>query len=374
MLKIHFLNVKNGDCIILEYHPKSQPEPVFGIIDCNAAGFPQSPGLRKLKELGAKRLAFVCITHPDKDHYSGVFDILQHYEGKIDAFYTCPLGDIVQHPERIKKLAGQYLLLTSKQDDAEVTARALEFVQILQYAHQKFLPIDAWEELTGYMNAIAPPGFLGVEVHCLQPPKLAKGRYFEQIKAGTVAIESQIDHNALSIAFLVRFAGRQVILAGDATAENWRLHRRWQDRGGFDIRSDAVKLPHHGSARDCNNDTIDNFFKAHALTLAIISADGKRHPAAPVLEHLQTLGVRPYCTNYFHGWGQAAIELFTDPAHDPELIRLLSELSRIDLGVIQPCKGDITLEIADTGDLAVYTEHNHACLCDPSFGDLLDAL
>ena len=89
-LHVHVLNVGHGDSIILEY--KRNDERVYGLIDSNSNAPTEPPALTRLKELGATGLSFVCLTHPHRDHYCGMYQILREYKGRINEFYTFPLA------------------------------------------------------------------------------------------------------------------------------------------------------------------------------------------------------------------------------------------------------------------------------------------
>lgn len=370
MLRLHFLNVGNGDCIIVVHQDHPGAEKVYGLIDCNSANSSTSPALDRLLKLGAKKLSFVCITHPDRDHYSGIEDVLNYYGAtNIAAFYTFPFGD----ERHVGQLARSYRLIYEKQDDKALKSRALEFLRILRFAYENFGPDKRWEQPHGYWSLLAPPAFDNVDFYCLLPPLAAKGPFFQTLKSGALPDEGRPNTNALSVAFLLSYRGQNIILGADATKESWRLHRRWQMRKSQKIGSNAVKMPHHGSGIDCDRDTIANLFDCEGEKIAVISADGQHHPSVSVLNSLIEAGVRPYCTNYCNDWGSNVTQLFTASEGDPELVRYLNELGRADLTHAQPCKGEIIVQIDDTGKMSVETEFKTACLCDPTFSSLFDA-
>ena len=92
MLNLHFLNVGNGDFIVVEFNNGSSK--AFGVIDCNRTFDRPSAAKDKLIELGAEKLSFICITHPDQDHYTGLLDVLDHFSGKVAEFFTFPLSGV----------------------------------------------------------------------------------------------------------------------------------------------------------------------------------------------------------------------------------------------------------------------------------------
>jgi beta-lactamase superfamily II metal-dependent hydrolase len=117
MLRLHFLNVGHGDSIILEEIVGTETH--YAVIDSNHQGPGIPVALRKLRELGATRLSFMLLTHPHRDHYRGLLQILREYPNAIGSFFIFPLGEFV--PNRIKSLSRHYIELCRRQDDEEIT-------------------------------------------------------------------------------------------------------------------------------------------------------------------------------------------------------------------------------------------------------------
>jgi len=86
-LCIHFLNVGDGDNIIVEFPkpPGAGGERLYGIVDCYVA----KKTIDYLNKLGAKKLEFICATHPHSDHIKGIPALLRKYKGKINQFWDC---------------------------------------------------------------------------------------------------------------------------------------------------------------------------------------------------------------------------------------------------------------------------------------------
>src|SRR5438045_3926059 len=132
MLTFHILNVDHGSSAVVEFD--SGTEKFFGVVDSNLpVGTTEPRALTKLRELGARRLSFVCLSHPHKDHFKGLYPIIQAFDGSIDYFYSCPFGELFQHPKRLnqflKKLQAIY-----KMSDGEPRKEALELLQIIRWA------------------------------------------------------------------------------------------------------------------------------------------------------------------------------------------------------------------------------------------------
>jgi beta-lactamase superfamily II metal-dependent hydrolase len=62
----------------------------------------------------------------------------------------------------------------------------------------------------------------------------------------------------------------------------------------------VIKLPHHGSKRDCTDDSVPLFFDDRNQCYGIISANS--HPDGSVVDWLSSKGIRPLCTNFSKRW------------------------------------------------------------------------
>ena len=225
MLNVHILNVGAGDSIILEY--KVGTDRAYGLIDSNTTGSEEPRALTKLRELGVDHLAFICLTHPHRDHYRGLYRIMNEYRGRIGELYTFPIGDLVHSRPRLKTLAKKVRAIAALQDNPELTRNSLEFVQILKFADSEFVPNNNWFECAGEYSQIAPSGFAGVQIFTILPLRRAKGYYIQQIESESLDVMNNVKDNDLSIAFHIIYGSVGVVLGGDGSFENWLSHRRW---------------------------------------------------------------------------------------------------------------------------------------------------
>ncbi|MDH6266356.1 beta-lactamase superfamily II metal-dependent hydrolase [Rhizobium sp. SG_E_25_P2] len=363
MLHLHFLNVENGDCIIAEF--VADCERSFGLIDCNRTSTRKSPALHKLQSLGVEELEFVCITHPDADHFTGIIDVLRHYEGKIRSFLTFPLSSLLTDQERLKKYAKKVLQLAERGDDEEIASRHLEFVEILQYAKDHFLP-ENWLQVSGDFDRLGISGFGTAAFYGIGPPKAMNGSIVQAVL--NPESFTAVDNNEVSVAIQVNYAGRKVILGGDATNENWISHRRYREKIGASITSDVVKLPHHGSHLDNSPETLADFFGGANGGIAVISAGGRSHPAFETMDRLNELGCQRICTNLFNPSERSVRRLYNDAALESRLKHFLNVYAFPLATKPQACKGDIRITICPDGSIASDTEFNNIlCACTTAF-------
>lgn len=360
MLRFHVLNVGQGDSIVIEHDDGS--ERSFGVIDSNCAAGETPKALEKLEELGADRLSFVCLTHPHRDHYRGLSQILNRYEGNIDQFLMFPAGEFIG--ANTKQLATKYRKIAKTQDDQSITMDSLEFVRILMFAHKNSEIL----ECTGPYNNIALQGFSGTQLHGILPLPMFKGSYLERIRDDDPSIFENEKENDLSLALQFHYKGVSVLFGGDATHKNWSRRLALQKtRDLKTVHSIAVKLPHHGSELDCTKDMLDVAYSDDDFSeegapnrYAFISANGAKHPHESVLQELQKRGIKPYCTNLHKSCGANVHHLLDTAGVVPLLGKYINQMS-MDGPQKEVCQGNIIFTIEDNGDHHIDRETRVPC-------------
>lgn len=300
----------------------------------------------------------MAITHPHADHYMGMRAIISAFSGRIDSLYTFP---IKTEADYLKKLITSYKNFALKTDDTELQQRSLELAYILIEANSA---VDRWDQPSGAITLLPIIGFPDVCISTLLPPSKVKGRFFQQVFNEEFEPERQ-QLNELSMAFLIEYAGQQIVLGGDGTSANWVFQNQSWARLNKQCQSAAVKLPHHGSKYDCTNTVLDILFgnRVTQVTnpIACISANGKTHPDGDVLNALVNRNIKPYCTNVSRRCGAKKMEPITSPEIDPALLKFINSASIDTYTTGQPCQGDITLELSVGCSIKVTTEHRNLC-------------
>lgn len=369
MLSFYVLNVEHGLSIVVEYQRDGRS--YFGVIDSNARSRETPKALTKLQQLGAERLSFIAVTHPHRDHFSGLFSIIQYFRKKIDYFYSFPIGDLLAHRKRMAAFAKKLARLLHT-DSPDIRNAALELLQIIKWADEKEAD---WQECAGDFNSIAPPGFEGVDVATLLPPRSVKGRYIQKIESQDLSVLGDIADNELSFALQFTYSGKKMIIGGDVTRDNWVSRKRFETNRNETIEAHLVNLPHHGSKYDCPPDVLSRLFSHDGHRVAITSANGISHPDPEVISWLEANNVMPYCTNLIPACGAIMYQLnrfqFTD--FEPVLARWLAEL-REPRATAQPCQGDITVRIHPDGRHEISTETGNACAYRGDFQPLLNLM
>ena len=172
-LSLHVLNVGNGDSLVVEL-PKEENQTTRShiIVDC----FKAEKTLDYLNKLGVQDIKLVIATHPHEDHILGLKEVIEHYPNNIEQFWDSG------------------------------------------FRHN----IDAWYELIEYIKNrknitfIRPTSGMtlliaGVEITVIAPSIYMRNRY------DTFGVNI----NNASIVLKLTYAGKTMILGGDAQWDSW---------------------------------------------------------------------------------------------------------------------------------------------------------
>lgn len=196
-----------------------------------------------------RTIELVINTHPDKDHITGLIDVIQRYN--------------------VRQLVSNSLVV-----DTEV------FKEFYQQIIEKKIPVYSPQK--GDKIKIA-----GLEFKVLWPEKvIGDPAIWKQNVNNLNAAASQLFTNNFSIVLHLQYGQFDALLTGDITAkEEKEIIKDYQFQ---DI--EVLKIPHHGSKYS----TSEEFLKAVNPRVAIISV-GKNpwgHPTKEVLERLSQRNIK----------------------------------------------------------------------------------
>jgi competence protein ComEC len=234
-LKVSLIDVGQGDAIFIR-----TPEKHNVIIDF---GSPKGiSDLEKLIPWWEKEIDLIIITHPHDDHIAGIPEIIKRYRvGKI--IYTGVNYESSSYSRLLEKIEKEKIPLMLPREN-----------QVISLGENCFLSIIfPWENL--YKKNVS--------------------------NLNNSSIVSQLNCNNSSFLFM-----------GDAEleAENKILEK------GLDIKSDVLKVGHHGSMSSSQ----EAFLKKVSPTIAIIMAGENNsygHPNLRVLRRLESLGIKTLRTD-----------------------------------------------------------------------------
>lgn len=220
ILKVHFLNVGDGDCIIVELPDKDQELMMVDI--CNGNDLDTSL-TNPIEYLGDNNKIFRYVqTHPDMDHMDGLYKLKE--KCKIIYFWDT----------KNKK---------PKPDFNE--------------NYSKGIPEDweTYQELRKNANFFTR----GTEPISLNEGKFPYNLYVLN-PTGDIEKENS-DWNLISYVLLLEFKEFKILLGGDATKDTWEDILEWSQSN---IKAKKIlsnihifKTSHHGSKNDyCGNDIL----------------------------------------------------------------------------------------------------------------------
>lgn len=279
-LTIHTFNVGQGDCIVLEYK-EDEDKKIWGVVDCFESGDDTKTSpleFLKDKERKIKRLEFVCLTHPDKDHYVGMLEILNYFntgDRKIDKFWDYDLDkkrlEFLKDKSKDKKASDELSLLYEFVEEKD---RKKEMVHDFCVRHSE-------------------PPIEGITIRALSPIPKEIEKYY-----GSSA--EKPDKHKLCIVLVIMLKEKNILLGSDASTwidilDGWLEYCRVKQRKN--VKFDFVKVSHHGSKYVDYGELWKEYIKEDK-TVAVISTGCKRAlPHPDVLRTILSHKVRLYSTN-----------------------------------------------------------------------------
>jgi competence protein ComEC len=238
-LKIAFLDVGQGDSLLIQA-PNGQTMLIDGGRSTSLANTVIIP---QLQAWGAQQVDVLIPTHPDADHIGGLVGVLESFPVKLAA-------------------------LTGQVHSTQIYERLLTNIRDKK--------VEALQVRTGTQIPFDP----AVKIEVLGPDE--------------DAVQDD-DNNNASIVIKLTYGSTSFLLTGDAEfPENKAILDH-----GFDVRSNVLKLGHHGSRTSTNEDWLQRV----QPQLGIISAGKDNsfgHPHPEVIAALEKSKV-PYVRTDEHG-------------------------------------------------------------------------
>lgn len=285
------------------------------VVDSNVpAGYKESPLLDffRARPSEKRNIDFLVITHPDRDHYRGLVDVLRLVEesgGVVRRAGYCLLhGDIKKEIDeqlrRLKRCNERLPAAESKETSLQRQVRVgLADYQKLTACLER---AETFENLVGYqiLNSIGV-----VHLTLLGPTGTTYRNTLKPVFDALVAswtgqhLPRSCPANALSAILHVKIGGSTILLTGDMEHEEWTNclndHSHRPHAAAHFQPADVVKAPHHGSRTGTSTQMWQTSLKPEGCV--VISAGHQHgHPHPETTDDIRNRLNNPdrlYCTN-----------------------------------------------------------------------------
>ncbi len=232
LLKVHFIDVGQGDSIFIE-----SPGGRTMLID---AGVPEmgKKVVDYIKSLGVTKIDILVGTHPHEDHIGGMDRVIESFE--IGKFYM-----------------------------PKVTTNTRTFEYVLNAAKNKGLKID-----------VAKAGVTLDLGHSVSAEMIAPNS------------SKYDDLNEYSAVIKLAYKSTSFLFTGDAGAES---EKEMIERG-YDLKSDVLKVGHHGSSTSTTASFLDDVSPKYAV-ISCGKGNDYGHPHSSTLKKLRNRNIPVYRTD-----------------------------------------------------------------------------
>ncbi|MGV9455440.1 ComEC/Rec2 family competence protein [Streptomyces sp. NPDC003635] len=294
MFTFDFLNARHGDSFLVRW---GEPKERVMLVDGGPSQVFETSLRDRLAQLapdahGSPRIDVVCLSHVDDDHAAGLLQLLRQIQHTRD--------DQEPDPFAVKRI---WFNSVDELVDRKAPGLSASTREIVDRAGEESGAVRAsYNQGRAIRDAAAGLGLDGnplfdgplvegeeatldrLHVMVVAPDDAAleelteRWREAKQRKDPTVITSAYSDGsipNLSSIVLLVTHEGRTALLTGDARGDRILAGLRATgllDDGG-PLHVDLLKLPHHGSDRNVEQDFFDSIHADHY----VISADGVKH-------------------------------------------------------------------------------------------------
>ncbi len=292
MLRLHFINVGDGDAILAE----EGGDPFRLLVDTGRRDVGEAPGSLRctaadyLAALGVTRLDALVVTHLHEDHFSGLSGLLERvsigtvYAGFFPCLPVVPLARTGMEEKTVRGLMDcleQWTAMTAALRRRGVCLRSVEETAALSLT----------------------PRLQG-EVLCDDPDAAGRQRQvWTNMLAGERADPDMVwwsskFRNPGSLRVRLTYAGRRVELAGDCYGAVW------EERAA---PCDIFKVPHHGDAKAMTAELAGRLRPPYAvISCGAEYIARKDRPSSAAIRLLEEQGSRVWFTDSFQLPGRAA--------------------------------------------------------------------
>jgi len=290
MFVFEALNAKFGDCLLLHFGDTGAPRLV--LIDGGPKGvfadalYPRLQELREergLDDTGLFKTDLLMVSHIDDDHIHGVIDWLtsmavgdQNWE--ISECWFNSFVDVLKRSGKLKTAtvdqSNKLAYPDASSEARSIVASVPQGRELRETLRLLGIRVNGGKEILYAPDSVPEFSKGGLKLTLLAPNQKAVERLeqkWESTPAKTAALDNAVE-NLSSLVVMAESSGASVLLTGDARADfilDGLENAGYMTDGKCHV--DILKLPHHGSSRNCT----EELFRAVEASHYVISANGK---------------------------------------------------------------------------------------------------
>lgn len=289
MLEIHFINVADGDAVLLE--DRSGGEPFRMLVDTGRSRLQEAEGSLRLtaadylRERGISRVDVLVVTHLHTDHFGCLENLLSQIAiGEVYSgfFPSCPERRIPPEPEAEKTVRGMIDCVNQWAADVE----CLRAQGCPLHTVAATIPgLRLTDRLTA--DLICPNETVNKVQRVVWEDMLAGKEVPENLKYW-----ASKSRNPGSLRLRLTYGGRTLELAGDCYGGLW-------DNEG--VRPcDILKVPHHGDSKAMTQSLARRLRPSYAVISCAAEYDPRKdRPSYDTVELLRQQGAGVWFTDSF---------------------------------------------------------------------------
>lgn len=272
-LKIHFVDVGQGDCIIIEF-----PDNKKMIIDAGNSNTSVENAIKETcTNLNITKFDYLLLTHQDADHVGSMDYVIENYEISY-----------IFRPNVLSKYSGSYKNITlsslpqeliggKDKSDGGTPSTTQSYFKFLVDSYLENCDIQTFNKDSDFTNSITYDNInYSYTINFLTPTS----------DRNSIAYD---DANNYSPIILLEYCGKKILLTGDAEEAVETEFLNYYNNTISDYNVDVLKVGHHGSLSSSSN----NFINAINPEFSIIQVgynNSYKHPIKSTLNRLNSFG------------------------------------------------------------------------------------
>jgi hypothetical protein len=228
-LRITFAESGRGETTYIEF-----PTGQIGVVDASPSS--SKCRLALAKELEGREVAFVCLTHPHKDHGDDLLPLLK--TGKVLEFWHSlpevePFLYFVTQGTRFRSVVSKF----AEQAQIERAQFVLDLWTTLRCRRIECLAFDGSRE---------PIEIGSVMIHFLAPERGVVSREMKRLQSCLNSKKPASDPNSFSLILAIEYVGNLILLGADGLRSTWTAaYAKWNKNKL--PKAIVLKVPHHGA-------------------------------------------------------------------------------------------------------------------------------